>query len=96
MSSPAATLGCHHLCPAHDGQVPHVGGPVRAGSPDVFFTGKAACRTGDPLHCNSASCDRVARGSPTVFINGHAAARLGDPTDHGGIVVEGVPTISIG
>jgi uncharacterized Zn-binding protein involved in type VI secretion len=40
--------------------------------------------------------DSIAKGSPTVFIGSQMAARLGDPTVHGGIIVQGMPSVMIG
>jgi uncharacterized Zn-binding protein involved in type VI secretion len=88
-----ATLGCHHTCPAYDGDRPHIGGPVLGGSATVFVGGKPACRVGDKLQCNSANPDTVALGSATIFVNGLPAARAGDPTAHGGRLAEGSPTV---
>jgi uncharacterized Zn-binding protein involved in type VI secretion len=38
----------------------------------------------------------IAEGSMTVIIGGQNAARIGDPTVHGGVIVEGEPTVIIG
>ncbi len=95
MASPAATIGCQHICPAYDGPRPHVGGPVLQGSINVFLNGKGACRVGDQLLCNAASPDVVIQGAATTFINGLPAVRQGDSTAHGGTVVEGSSTIFI-
>lgn len=92
----AATIGCHHTCPAYDGDRPHTGGPSLQGSPNVFIGGKSACRLGDPLQCNSSSPDTVARGSASIFVNGLPAARQGDTTAHGGVIAEGNSSISFG
>lgn len=96
MASPAATTGCHHTCPAYDGDRPHSGGPVLQGSTNVFINGKAVCRVGDPIHCNSSSQDSPVQGSASIFVNGLPVARSGDPTAHGGVIVEGEQKILIG
>ncbi|NUO01623.1 MAG: PAAR domain-containing protein [Saprospiraceae bacterium] len=96
MAFPAATTGCQHTCPAYDGDHPHKGGPVLQGSANVFLNGKSACRTGDTLQCDSSSPDTVIGGSTTIFINGLPATRQGDPTAHGGVVIEGSPTVFMG
>lgn len=91
MSKPAATVGCHHVCP----QPKHPGGPVTSGSSDVFCEGKQACRQNDQMVCKGI--DTVAAGSATVYINGRQAARLGDPSAHGGRIVEaGASSVFIG
>ncbi|NMV27624.1 type VI secretion protein, partial [Vibrio parahaemolyticus] len=39
MGKPAAILGSFHLCPKKTGKIPHVGGPVVVGSPNVTIGG---------------------------------------------------------
>ncbi|MCE9687208.1 MULTISPECIES: PAAR domain-containing protein [Shewanella] len=95
MGKPASVIGSMHLCPKVTGQVPHVGGPVVAGSPNVSIGGIPAARKGDKLVCIGPP-DTISGGSSSVFINGKNAARLGDATDHGGKLVVGVPTVLIG
>lgn len=34
---PAASIGCNHLCPMITGVVPHVGGPIAKGRPNVLI-----------------------------------------------------------
>lgn len=92
---PAARVGDNHTCPMVTGFVPHVGGPVMNGSPNVIIAGMPAARVGDPLVCVGPP-DAVAQGSGTVMINGLPAARLGDMTAHGGVIVMGAPTVIIG
>ena len=96
MSKPAAVIGCHHSCPAYDGDHAHVGGAVLGGSPNVRINGLPACRVGDHLQCSSPSPDAVLSGSVKVLINGMGAARKLDPTVHGGKLEEGIATVSIG
>ena len=95
MGMPAARITDMHLCPLFDGLVPHVGGPVVMGSPDVITSGMPQARVGDMLVCMGPP-DVVAVGSPTVLVNGLPAARLGDMTVHGGVIIMGVPTTWIG
>ena len=40
--------------------------------------------------------DIIVKGSPTVLINYLPAARVLDVTAHGGMIVEGLPTVLIG
>lgn len=96
MAQAAATYGCYHTCPAYDGDDPHVGGPVQSGSSNVFIENKMSCRVGDQMRCNSPSVDTVTKGSSSVFINGKAAARIGDTSAHGGRIVEGAASVSMG
>ncbi len=95
MGMPAATLGHMHLCPKTTGTVPHVGGPIVAGSPNVLIGNMPAARKGDKLVCIGPP-DTLDAGSGSVKINGKPAARLGDATAHGGVIVVGNPTVLIG
>ena len=84
-----------HTCPLVSGTVPHVGGPVSAGSPNVLIAGQPAARATDMCVC-AGPPDAIATGSATVLINGLPAARMGDPTVHGGMIVAGAPNVQIG
>lgn len=92
---PAARVGDNHTCPLVTGFVPHVGGPIAAGSPTVRIGGSMAARVGDMCVCVGPP-DAIARGSSTVRINGQPAARQGDMTVHGGVIVAGAPNVNIG
>jgi uncharacterized Zn-binding protein involved in type VI secretion len=76
--------------------VPHVGGPILpACEPTVLIGFLPAARVTDLALCVGPT-DSIAMGSPTVLIGGLMAARLGDPTVHGGVIVQGCPTVIIG
>ena len=93
---PAARLGDMHTCPLVTGPVPHVGGPILPpGCPTVLIGGQPAARATDPATC-AGPPDVVAQGSPTVLIGNLMAARMGDLTAHGGVIVQGYPTVLIG
>jgi uncharacterized Zn-binding protein involved in type VI secretion len=92
---PAARITDMHTCPQVTGSVPHVGGPITTGSPDLMIGDSPAARAGDQAECIGPP-DTVAQGSPTVFINGKPATRMGDLTQHGGIIITGCPTVIIG
>jgi uncharacterized Zn-binding protein involved in type VI secretion len=92
---PAARITDMHTCPESDGPVPHVGGPIISGSPNVLIGGLPAARVTDKLTCVGPP-DVIAMGSPTVLINGLPAARMGDQTAHGGVIVDGCGTVLIG
>ncbi len=93
---PSARIGDFHVCPrVNPGPVPHVGGPVVVGQPNVLVVGMPAARLGDMAVCVGPP-DSIARGSATVMIGGKPAARMGDNTAHGGVVVMGAPTVLIG
>ena len=96
MGKPAARIGDMHICPAvNPGPVPHVGGPVIAGSPNVLTGSLPQARIGDMCVCPGPP-DTIASGSPGVLINNLPAARIADSTVHGGKIVVGMPTVLIG
>ncbi len=95
MGKPAARITDMHVCPKRTGKIPHVGGPIAAGSPDVLIGGLPAARVGDMAVC-VGSPDKIAAGSSGMLINGKQAARMGDATAHGGKIVGGCPTVLIG
>ncbi|HAS8319753.1 TPA: type VI secretion protein [Vibrio vulnificus] len=95
MGKPASVIGCFHVCPKKTGKIPHVGGPVVRGSPNVKIGGIPAAREGDKLICVGPP-DSISSGSSSVKINGKPAARMGDSTSHGGKILVGVPTVLIG
>lgn len=91
----AARLTDLHTCPQATGTVPHVGGPIVTGSPDVIIEGLPAATVGDHATCVGPP-DTIVQGSATVFINGKPAARIGDRTAHGGVIISGCATVIIG
>lgn len=95
MGKPAARSTDMHACPMVTGLVPHVGGPVTLGSPNVITVGMPQARVSDMLVCVGQP-DVIAMGSSGVFVNNLPAARLGDQTAHGGTIVLGAPTVLIG
>lgn len=93
---PAARLGDMHACPMVTVLVPHVGGPILPpGCPTALIGGLPAARVGDLAAC-AGPPDVIAMGSFTVLIGGLPAARMGDMTAHGGVIVQGEPTVIIG
>lgn len=95
---PAARIGDMHVCPMATPAVPpvpHVGGPITMGCPNVLIGSMPAARVGDLAVCVGPP-DAIAMGSFTVFIGGMPAARMGDMTVHGGSVVVGFPMVMIG
>lgn len=93
----AARLGDMHTCPlVNPGPVPHVGGPIAgACATTVLIGNQPAAKVGDILVCTGPP-DTIVKGSSTVLINGMPAARQGDNTAHGGVIVQGFPTVQIG
>jgi len=73
-----------------------VGGPiVGPGAATVLIGNLPAARVGDMAVCVGPP-DTIVTGSTTVLIGSMPAARMGDGTAHGGTVVLGCPTVTIG
>jgi uncharacterized Zn-binding protein involved in type VI secretion len=85
-----------HVCPAVTGAVPHVGGPIVCGYMTVIIGGQVAARAGDQAVCEVGAADAITMGCPIVLIGGQFAARINDPTAHGGTILFGCPTVTIG
>jgi len=79
------------------GVVPHVGGPIIGpGALTVLIGGMPAARVTDQAMC-AGPPDMIVMGSVTVIIEGMPAARMVlDETEHGGLIIEGEPTVLIG
>lgn len=94
---PAARMGDMHTCPlVNPGPVPHVGGPIVGPCvPTVMIGNQPAAVIGDMLVCVGPP-DSIVKASATVLIGGKPAARLGDMTAHGGVIIQGFPTVQIG
>lgn len=92
---PAARTGDMHLCPALNGPVPHVGGPVVAMQAKVVVGGMPAARMGDLAVCVGPP-DSIVKGAFPVPIEMKPAARQTDQTAHGGQIAVGCPTVEIG
>jgi len=95
MSRPAARITDLHVCPSVTALVPHVGGPIISGAPNVLIGGMPAARVGDFATCVGPP-DVIAEGSKTVLIGGMPAARVGDKTAHGGVIATGALNVLIG
>ena len=92
----AARVTDMHTCPQITGPIPHNGGPILPpGCATVFIAGLSAARVGDTCIC-SGPMDTIVVGSATVNIGGSPAARAGDATAHGGVIINGCPTVNIG
>jgi uncharacterized Zn-binding protein involved in type VI secretion len=57
---------------------------------------RAARALVDMATCASSPPATIVTGSGSVKINGLPAARMGDKTAHGGVIMTGFPTVSIG
>ena len=93
----AARIGDLHNCPAANGPIPHVGGPITGpGCPTVLIGGMPAAVMGDIAICVGPP-STIVKGSTTVMIGGRPAARVGDQTAHGGVITgPGCLTVMIG
>ena len=56
-----------HVCPMFDGQKPHVGGVVTAGTTTVLIGGLPAARQGDMI-IEASAPNAIVAGAPTVLI----------------------------
>ncbi|NKC34112.1 PAAR domain-containing protein [Falsiroseomonas selenitidurans] len=95
---PASRITDMHLCPMVTPGVPpipHVGGPVLTGSPNVLTGKLPQARISDMCLCVGPP-DVIVKGSMTVLVNKLPAARIGDMCGHGGVLVMGFPTVLIG
>ncbi len=92
---PAARIGDNHLCPMVTGVVPHVGGPIMKGRPNVLIGNMPAARVTDMVTCVGPP-DTIVKGSAAVLIGSMPAARMLDSTVHGGVIMMGFPTVLIG
>lgn len=96
MPFPAARVGDMHVCPAANGPVPHVGGPIMPpGVPNVIIMGMPAAHITSLCTCVGPP-DTIIKGSATVMIGNLPAARMLDQTAHGGVIVLGAFTVLIG
>lgn len=96
----AARITDLHTCPkVEPGGVPHVGGPIFAGSSNVIVGHLPAARVGDSMVCFPVGpTDSIASGSSNVIINYRRAARRSDPGSHmaGDRIVSGCASVIIG
>lgn len=95
MGMPAARITDMHVCPMVTGVVPHVGGPIAKGQPNVLIGMLPAARVTDIAVCVGPP-DIIAMGSFKTLIGMMPAARLGDTTAHGGKIVLGCFTVFVG
>ncbi|MEE4207104.1 MAG: PAAR domain-containing protein [Erythrobacter sp.] len=95
---PAARITDLHVCPMQTPgtpPIPHVGGPVVKGQPNVLTVNLPQARVSDQCTCVGPP-DVIVKGSMTVLVGGMPAARIGDLTAHGGNITSGAPTVLIG
>jgi len=90
-----ALLGHHHTCPAKTGKTPHVGGPIASGNAALTVNGIPAALVGDTCTCAAGGPDAIVSGTSALTINGIPAALTGSSTAHGGVIVEGDPSLTV-
>ncbi|MFL1406843.1 PAAR domain-containing protein [Marinobacter sp. M1N3S26] len=95
MGNPIAFLTCYHVCPKKSGSKDHVGGKIFKAAGSVHSGGMPIARVTDKLACECGS-DTIETGSAGVFCEGQPVAYVGSMTSHGGQVVEGNSTVSVG
>ena len=92
---PAAFLTCAQVCPFINpaDEVPHVGGVLVETTADNIIVGVLpAAVIGSTGVCVGAP-PTVVDGSPTVLADMIPVTTIGMETDHGGVIVEGEPTL---
>jgi uncharacterized Zn-binding protein involved in type VI secretion len=73
-----------------------VGGTVVEGVNGVFIDGIPVAVKGSKCVCTgSPKANSITIGSPGVFVDGEPIAIVGSMTEHGGVVIEGVPGVTI-
>jgi len=77
--------------------VPHVGGPILGGSPDVFIDKLPAARCGDKTLCIPVSRhDLIVTGPAEIKINGVLAAMVTSVSWHTNTITTGSPSVNYG
>lgn len=96
MGVPIVTIGHKHVCPQYDGKTPHVGGTVIEGVQGVYLDGIPVAVVGSKCICTgSGKPNSISKGCDGIFVDGEPIAMVGSMTEHGGIVMEGNPGITI-
>lgn len=97
MGIPVVVKGKKHICPMVDGLKPHVGGRVSETSiTGVTINGQPVAVVGDKCICTGGSApDEIVQGCQGVLIDGKPIAILGSMTAHGGIMIEGIPGVTV-
>ena len=95
MPFPCAMLTSFQLCPMLDGPVPHVGGVIVESTCDNVIAGilPAASMLSTAICIGPPAT--VLDGSPTFIADFMPVAVMLSTTDHGGEVLEGLPTMLI-
>jgi len=94
MSKSAARLDDNHVCSKSD-PIPHIGGKITTGSPNVTIGKKPAARLGDKIKCEDGSEGVISESNACLVINGQRAARINDKTSHDGKISSGMDSVQI-
>jgi len=92
MGIPVALTGHQHLCPLDE----HIGGPIKDGDPTLTVNGITVALVGHRCECCKESPDIIIQGAAALTVNGIPVAVVGSATAHGGQVIQGDPTLTIG
>jgi len=96
MGIPIVVVGNKHICPMVDGLVPHVGGTVTEGIDGVLIDGIPVAVKDSKCVCTGSSMpNSITMGCEGILIDGKPLAIVGSTTEHGGIIIEGVPGVTI-
>lgn len=88
--------GNKHICPLSDGSKPHIGGTVTEGIDGVTINGIPIATVGSKCECiNSGKSNSIAMGCSGIVIDGKPIAMVGSMTEHGGVIIEGIPGVTI-
>ena len=89
-----ARVGDSHQCGKYEDLIlPHNGGDILKGSPDVMINNQPAARVGDPMHCDHSQ-DSISEGADHILINDKPAARKQDKSEHGGHITKGSDNVN--
>ncbi len=90
---PCAFLTSFQMCPMVDGPIPHVGGVILETTAVNIIVGIfPAAVIGSMAMCIGPPAN-VVDGSPTFLADCDPVAIMLSSTDHGGMVLEGEPTV---
>ncbi|WP_439271945.1 PAAR domain-containing protein [Pseudochrobactrum sp. HB0163] len=98
---PVALLGHNHICPQTEivagVPVPHTGGPIiTAQQCFVTVCGVPVATIADKAICAGVGqMDEIQEGSSIASIQGRKISRAGDCCQHGGVIVQGIPWITL-
>ena len=95
MPFPCAMLTSFQLCPMLDGPIPHVGGVIVESTCDNIIAGILPAADMTSMAICIGPPANVVDGSPSFIADCLPIAVMLAETDHGGMVLEGFPTILV-